>query len=231
MGPLWRDAPVGPYPVPNPTGNHGIGKPLDRESYNLGVKEVAMIFDDGPDLGNCARFLELFREIGGRATFSYIGEKVDASPELARAAFEAGHEIMNHTYTHPRLPELPDDQIVEELRKTQEAVLRATGKAPERFWLPYGAFDDRVLATIEACGSPKNYFANDVEFVSTDDWNEAIANEETIERAALSIKSDRAVVLGHEWPKATIAILPSILGKLKKRGYRFVTVGDLSETL
>jgi len=187
---------------------------------------VALVFDDGPIVEQNAPFLALLAREKVRVTFSHVGKNVVAHPELSRAVAEAGHEIINHSFTHPHLKELDDAAIQREVKDTQEAVLKATGRAPAWFWAPFLESDDRVVAAVRAAGL-ELYPINKFHFIITQDWDAATAAA-TIRKLATTDIKDGTVILCHEWPKPTLAELPAIITELKRQGVEFVTFSELA---
>lgn len=104
-----------------------------------GRGEVALTFDDGPDPEITPRVLDFLDGAGVRATFFCIGRRVEAHPDLAAEIVRRGHGIGNHTWSHPNAFAcyLPAAQR-REIRRTQEAIGRATGRVPTLFRPPAG---------------------------------------------------------------------------------------------
>lgn len=108
-------------------------------------RSVALTFDDGPSEGT-GTLLAYLAEEGIRATFFQCGLNAARLPVEARAVSAAGHEIGNHTYSHPRLPPrlsrrpnlLMPHQVGYEIGRAQELLTRLHGEAPRLFRAPYG---------------------------------------------------------------------------------------------
>ena len=83
-------------------------------SWNTNDKNIALTFDDGPSGRYTRQLLDGLRDRGVKATFFPIGENVKAHPELVKMAALQGHEIGNHTYTHPYLAKISDKEVEEE---------------------------------------------------------------------------------------------------------------------
>ncbi len=98
---------------------------------------LALTFDDGPSESTPA-LLELLARHGVRATFFMCGHNVRRLPAIARQVAEAGHEIGNHTDTHPRLNFKPADFIEREIDLAQQSIQLHTGVVPRFFRAPYG---------------------------------------------------------------------------------------------
>jgi peptidoglycan/xylan/chitin deacetylase (PgdA/CDA1 family) len=110
-------------------------------SVNKGVDSrpaIALTFDDGPSEAT-PRLLEILARQGAPATFFQCGANVRRRPDVARAVAAAGHEIGNHTDTHPRLYLQSPRFIYAELAAAQETIEGATGVRPRLFRAPYGA--------------------------------------------------------------------------------------------
>jgi peptidoglycan-N-acetylglucosamine deacetylase len=103
-----------------------------------GRRALALTFDDGPS-ESTPRILEALARHGVRATFFQCGANVERLPEIARAVREAGHEIGNHSHTHPLFCFRSPAFIEMELRRAQEAIERHTGARPAWFRAPFGA--------------------------------------------------------------------------------------------
>jgi peptidoglycan/xylan/chitin deacetylase (PgdA/CDA1 family) len=189
-------------------------------------KRAAVIIDDGPVPEQLAAFLELFAREQVTVSFAHVGQNVAAHPDLTRKAAEAGHEIVNHSYTHPHFKELDDAAIRKELRDTQAAVRSATGDEPRWFWVPFGDWDDRIAGAVAAAGM-EHYPIQHVRFISSEDWNTA-TDAATILRRATTGVEDCTVLLFHEWRVETLAQMPAILAKLKEQGCTFLTFSELA---
>jgi len=186
---------------------------------------VAMVFDDGPYVGQVDGFLSLLAREQVRVTFSHVGQNVDAHPELCRAVATAGHEIFNHSYTHPHFDTITDAAILNEIARTQAAVLAATGRAPHWFWLPYSGWDNRIAADVSAAGM-QHFPVGLFNVVATDDWRPETTVAQIYQRSTTGIV-DRMMICGHEWPVNTYTALPAIITELKRQGCVFVTASEL----
>jgi peptidoglycan/xylan/chitin deacetylase (PgdA/CDA1 family) len=100
-------------------------------------RNIALTFDDGPSESTPV-ILDILREYGVPATFFQVGSNVERLPSIARAVLEGGHEIGNHSHTHP-LFSLRSSRFMEtELRRAQEAIEIHTGAVPVWFRAPFG---------------------------------------------------------------------------------------------
>ncbi len=177
---------------------------------------VALTFDDGPG-PYTAELLDTLDSYGARATFFDVGENVVARPELVRRQAGAGHEIGNHSWSHPRLTGLGAERLREEIDRTSAAIGEVTGTAPRLLRPPFGEHDERVR---EAAGMPLIMWSVDPE-----DWR--VRDTAHVTRAVLDRVRPGDVVLMHDIQRTTVAAVPEILRVLSGRGYRFVTVSEL----
>lgn len=113
-----------------------------------------MSFDDGPsDFTN--ELIDNLNSAGVKATFFLIGSKIDNNASYAaivKKAYNSGHMIGSHTYTHPYLTHLTDDDIRTEMIKTDKAIFNAIGVYPRYMRCPYSDIDQRVYAVIQSMG-------------------------------------------------------------------------------
>src|SRR5262249_47971253 len=113
-----------------------------------GLKRIALTFDDGPSPWT-ADVVDLLREHDARATFFLIGQRVRERPDDARLIVAAGHEVGSHTMTHPRLTDIPDDEVRKEIQDGARAVAEVLGERPSLFRAPGFYADDRILRIVE----------------------------------------------------------------------------------
>jgi peptidoglycan/xylan/chitin deacetylase (PgdA/CDA1 family) len=100
-------------------------------------KSLALTFDDGPSEAT-PQLLELLAKLEVRATFFMCGANVERLPEIAKAVAAAGHEIGNHSDTHPRFDFHSEAFMYRELAEAQRKIVQATGMTPQLFRAPYG---------------------------------------------------------------------------------------------
>jgi peptidoglycan/xylan/chitin deacetylase (PgdA/CDA1 family) len=188
-------------------------------------KRVALVIDDGPIPEHNAAFLDLLARENVHVTFSHVGKNVAAHPELAKAVVAAGHEIINHSYTHPHLKELADAAIEREVADTQAAIKQATGYTPKWFWAPFLEYDDCIAAAVLRAGL-EHFPWKSQHFIGSLDWEPQTSGEKFRQLCTTGIV-DRTVILMHEWPQVTLDNLPAVIAELKRQGVGFVTFSEL----
>lgn len=125
--------------VPTLLRNCGLWGPVET-TFATQSREVWLTIDDGPDPEETPGVLEALQEFGARASFFFIGRRVAASPSLARLVVEAGHDVQNHTFSHPAFTywaALPG-RAVAEIRRGSKVIREATGREPSLFRAPVG---------------------------------------------------------------------------------------------
>jgi len=182
---------------------------------------IAMTFDDGPSAENTPRLLEILKQRNIKATFFLIGQNAAANPDIVRRILAEGHEVGNHSWTHPQLSKLSDDRVTAEITKTQAAIKDASGYAPTLLRPPYGAITPRQREWIA------NQFGLNIILWSVDpfDWKRPGAS--VITQRILSQVRPGSIVLSHDIHKQTVDAMPATLDALIAKGYKFVTVSQL----
>jgi peptidoglycan-N-acetylglucosamine deacetylase len=111
---------------------------------------VALTFDDGPHPEYTPRLLDVLRRHGALATFFVIGERVAAAPEIAMRIVEEGHVLANHTWSHPRMPDISGARRREEIRRCAEIIAPLGGTT--LFRPPHGAQTVASRLDVRRCG-------------------------------------------------------------------------------
>jgi peptidoglycan/xylan/chitin deacetylase (PgdA/CDA1 family) len=175
---------------------------------------VSLTYDDGPSPGVTERVLKELDKHKITATFFMIGKKVEAYPALAREVAAAGHELANHTYTHPYLSKYSATRVRDELTRCQEAIAEVTGVTPVWFRPPYGAFrtNQGSLAREQDLG---------VAYWSIDprDWSRPGAS--TIVSRIVSSARPGAIILLHDLHRQTADATGPLLEQLCEKSYQF----------
>lgn len=114
-------------------------------------KTWALSFDDGPS-NFTVDLLDILEKADVKATFCVMGAHAKQYPEIIKRAYDAGHQIASHTYSHPHLMSLSNEKIVYEVRATEEAIKAAIGVKPRYIRPPYGEADARVKSILKKMG-------------------------------------------------------------------------------
>lgn len=198
--------------------------PRAPASYNAVKTQhpvLALTFDDGPHPELTPRLLDILRAEGVRATFYVIGRNVETYPEIARRIVSEGHEIANHTWSHPALPSVGAARLNKEIASTTEIIQRVTGRRPTNMRPPYGAINDRVRQSMF-----KDH-GLDVIMWSVDplDWRRPGAS--VVRQRLVDGATPGGILLAHDIHPGTIEAMPGTIRDLKAKGYGFATVSQL----
>lgn len=188
-------------------------------------KVIAFTFDDGPHPTYTTQILDLLAQYNAKATFFVIGESAEKLPELILRIGQEGHEIANHTYTHPY--KITPEKLEEELKKTNEIIHDITGTYPLYYRPVGGTYNDRIINTAVENGYRVVMWSWHQD---TEDWKSP--GVEKIVSKVLSGAKPGDIVLFHDAGgdrSQTVKALKKILPELEKQGYEFVTVSELLE--
>ncbi|PZT55686.1 polysaccharide deacetylase family protein [Paenibacillus silvae] len=194
------------------------------EQVTVQEKVVAFTFDDGPHPVYTPQVLDIFRRAGGHATFFMIGEEMEAHPDIAAEVHRAGHEIANHTHTHPNLTELTLEEAGEELRRAEQLVQKVTGGPARSFRPPYFGVNDDILALAAERGYRTIGAANG----AARDWDNP-GTQHIVEHSRSAVKPGSVLIFhdGYGDRSQTVEAVRVLVEELTADGYRLVTVGEL----
>jgi peptidoglycan/xylan/chitin deacetylase (PgdA/CDA1 family) len=183
---------------------------------------VALSFDDGPSTKYTSQVLDILDAKNVSATFFLIGKHVQALPSLAKRAAQR-HEIGNHTWSHPNMGLFHAPDVHAELTRTADVVTTVTGRPPTLFRPPYGAFSGATAMIATSMSYPMVMW--DEEFNQ-----HGPSGAENADRLAAGA-GPGSVILGHDGGTLNcdmvVAGLPSLIDKLRGRGFTFATVSEL----
>lgn len=190
-----------------------------RMSENL----CAITFDDGPSR-NTPQLLDMLDQYGIPATFFLLGKQAELYPGIVRRIAAEGHEIGNHSYSHPNLRLLSPERKAEEIRRT-DAILRSLGVTPLFLRPPYGAFDHYTVEIADSLSLSVVLWSLD-----SRDWKSLPADYAKLRSTrgyVYPTGSLRGIFLFHDTHKSTVEDLPRIIANLRAGGcQRFVTVSE-----
>jgi peptidoglycan/xylan/chitin deacetylase (PgdA/CDA1 family) len=205
-----------------PTDFPRIGTEQYAESLRLKNREVVLTFDDGPVYGHSAKVLDALAAECVKATFFMLGINVAEAPRLVRRAFDEGHSIGTHTFSHIHLDEAPLEKAKQDIELGIEAVTEALGKgrSPAPFFrAPYLG----ITKDLEKFLYARGLMVWDID-VDSLDWS-VDAPEKVIENTlAVLEKKGKGILLMHDIKSQTARAMPVLLSELKRRGFRIVHV-------
>lgn len=199
-----------------------LGRRDEVVSGDVGLPLVALTFDAGAAAGSAHQLLDVLNSRAVHSTFFITGAFADRYPAVVARIAAEGHELANHSYSHPDFRKLTDNQMRAEIRRAAAAIETASGAPPVLLWRPpFGGRDDRVLQVVDDEGYRPIYWTLD-----SGDWlNDA--TEQKVRSTVLGKASAGAIVVDHISPEATARAMPAIIDTLHGRGLSLVTVSQL----
>ncbi|WP_339298786.1 polysaccharide deacetylase family protein [Paenibacillus sp. FSL R5-0623] len=194
------------------------------EQESVREKVVAFTFDDGPHPVYTPQVLEIFRRAGGQATFFMIGQEMENHPEIAAEVHREGHEIANHTYTHPDLTKLTLKEAGVELQRSENLVQEVTGQPARCFRPPYFGVNDDILSL----AAERGYRTIGAVNGDAKDWDNP-GVEHIVEHTRSAVKPGSVLIFhdGYGDRSQTVEAVRMLVEELVGEGYRLVTVSDL----
>ena len=187
-------------------------------------KYIAWTVDDGADPEVVRAYAEFARRTGTRLTF-FVNCQYPAFKQhrdLLLPLVKSGQlQIANHTYSHPALTSLTDEQIVHELTRNDEEIMRLFGVSSKPYFRPpYGYYDARVLAAAASCGFTRPVL-----------WYGSLADSSNISSAEVYAYAEKYalaqhIVIGHLNYRGVVSELDRIRALLDRRGLTTVTIRD-----
>jgi len=198
--------------------------PLERLSYNscnVDGPYIAITFDDGPHPVLTPKLLDMLKARGIKATFFLIGENAAEYPDIVKRIAAEGHELGNHSWSHPQLTKLSPDALRDQIAKTADAINAAAGHPPTVMRPPYGATTPYITQWMY------KEFGTKVIMWSVDPLDWKIRQAGHVESVIVSQTRPGSIILAHDIHASTVAAMPETLDKLKAKGFQFLTVSEL----
>ncbi len=199
--------------------------------------KLALTFDDGPDPDFTPQILDILKEKGVHASFFIIGQNAAAYPSLVQRLVAEGHDVGNHTFTHPNLGELPDALVTLEINATERLFEALTGRSMRLFRAPYlGDAEPTTADEIVPIEIAQNMGYLSVGLhVDPNDWQGPTADQ-IVQRVLAQVSDPNPDIRGHVIllhdsggdRSATVEALPRLIDTLRAKGYEFVPVSELA---
>ena len=189
------------------------------------ANRVALTFDDGPDPLNTPRILDVLAEKNVRATFFLLGENVERFPEIAQRILNEGHQIGNHSWSHPNFRDMDDQEVLnEEIYPTSDKIAEITGHYPTLLRPPFGAINNSTIESLQDQGWKIANWSMD-----SYDWHISQDDPDEIINRIQRIQHPGGIVLLHDGivNRVTAEALPGIIDMLREEGYEFNTLNEL----
>jgi peptidoglycan/xylan/chitin deacetylase (PgdA/CDA1 family) len=190
-------------------------------SVHVDGSYIAMTFDDGPSATLTPKLLDILAAHHIKATFFVIGENVAEHPEIVARAAREGHEIGNHSWSHPNFAKMSDASVRSQLQRTDDAIKSATGARPTLLRPPYGSITTREKRWIH------DQFGYQIILWDVDPYDWKRPGPSVVRSRILKETRPGSIVLSHDIHPGTIEAMPSTLDALEAKGFKFVTVSEL----
>lgn len=184
-------------------------------------KQIAISFDAAWGNDDTETLISILKEYDVPATFFVVGAWVDKYPESVKALSDAGHQIQNHSNTHPHMPQLSKAQMKDEIESCNKKIAAISGVTPTLLRPPYGDYDNALIETMDELNMKTIQWS-----VDSLDWKDNATADSICKRVTGKV-TNGSIVLFHNDADHTPEALPSILKCLKDEGYEFVFISDL----
>lgn len=198
----------------------------DRElpiySVDTEEKKIAISFDAAWGAEDFPKIMEVLDKHNIKTTFFMTGEWVEKYPDCVKTLVEKGHDLGNHSATHPDMTKLSKEAQKEQILKVHDAVKKLTGYEMELFRPPYGAYNNEVIRTCYEMGYYPVQWS-----VDSLDWKDLSATEIINKVCNHKALDNGAIILCHNGAKHTAEALDEMLTNLKNQGYEIVPISEL----
>ncbi len=198
-------------------------KPLPIYNVQTDEKKVAVTFDAAWGDEQTEGILALLDKYNVKATFFLVGYWVDKYPDKVKLIYERGHEIGNHSSTHPHMSGMSSDAILQEIRTTSAKIQALTGQGTVNFRPPYGDYDSNLISTCNNAGISVIQWN-----VDSLDWKD-LTGDQMLKRVRDKLEPG-SIILFHNNSKYILDGLEKTLQELQSQGYEAVRVCDLIYT-
>ncbi|MBN7771916.1 polysaccharide deacetylase family protein [Clostridium aminobutyricum] len=189
-------------------------------SVQTAEKKIAISFDAAWGDESTVAILDILDQYNVKTTFFLVKFWAETYPADVAEIHARGHEIGNHSATHPKMTELSEDKMIAELSETSQAIEKITGEKTTLFRPPFGDYNNTVISTCEAQGYKVIQWS-----VDSLDWKN-ISTEQIVDRVTREVKPGD-IILFHNNAEKVTEYLPLVLENLQKQGFKIVPIGEL----
>jgi peptidoglycan/xylan/chitin deacetylase (PgdA/CDA1 family) len=198
-----------------------VDPPITFSWVHVDGPYIAMSFDDGPNAKLTPKLLDLLAAHHIKATFFVLGENVAENPEIVARAAREGHEIANHSWSHPNFGKTSDEGIRSQLRRTDDIIRNTIGTRPTLVRPPYGSISARQKKWVN------QEFGYKIALWDVDPFDWRRPGPAVVCNRILKLTRAGSIILSHDIHPGTIEAMPSTFGQLEAKGFKFVTVSEL----
>src|SRR6266480_4923440 len=208
-------------PATSPVLNPPVNEKITFTEVNVDGPYIAMTFDDGPHATNTPKLLEMAAKRHIKLTFFVLGECIEQNPDVLRREVAEGHEIGNHSWSHPNLAKLSDEAVRSQLQRTEDIIVKTAGVKPKLMRPPYGELTKRQRIWVNRDFGYKVILWD----VDPLDWKRP--GPSVVARRIIAGTRPGSIILSHDIHPPTIAAMSQVFDALLAKGYKFVTVSEL----
>lgn len=183
-------------------------------------KIISISFDAAWGNEQTTELLDILEKYNVKTTFFVVGEWVDKYPDSVKEIHDRGHEVCNHSNTHPYMTKLSKEDMKKQIQDCNNKIAAITGETPILFRPPYGDYDNTVVETVKELGMYCIQW--DVDSL---DWKDPTVDQMK-SRVCSKIK-EGSIVLFHNGAKNTPAALPVCIESIQSEGYQIVPISQL----
>lgn len=196
-----------------------------------GVKQMILTFDDGPDPEYTPQILDILKEKNVKAAFFVVGLNAENNIPIIKRIYDEGHEIGNHTFTHPNIAEINEERANLELNATRRIIESVTSHSTVLFRPPYNADSEPqfLQEIIPVNIARKSNYYTVGESIDPTDWDKD-ATADSIFVRVVREQNNGSIILLHDAGgnrKETVKALPRIIDYFRSNGYNFISISDL----
>jgi polysaccharide deacetylase family sporulation protein PdaB len=183
-------------------------------------KVVSLSFDAAWGNEQTQHLLDTLDEFEVKSTFFLVGMWVDKYPDSVKAIFNAGHDVGNHSNTHPQMPKLDDERMRNEIEECNKKIEKITKKRPILFRPPYGNYNDKLIETTNTLDMYCIQWN-----IDSLDWKDLKCDE--MKKRIIPKLKPGSIILMHNGAKYTPESLGEIIYEIKKRGFKIVPISEI----
>lgn len=183
-------------------------------------KQVALSFDAAWGNEQTTGLLDTLDKYNVKATFFLVGDWVEKFPDDVKEIAKRGHDVGNHSNTHPHMTQLSTADMTGQIQSCNEKIKSLTGNSPTLFRAPYGDYNNDVVSSVNGC----NMYCVQWD-VDSLDWKDPTA--EQIKKNVVDKIKDGSIILMHNGAKNTPEALPMVIEGIKEKGYEIVPISQI----
>ena len=197
-----------------------LNKELPIYNVDMEEKKVALTINCAWNADDIDMILGTLKKHNSKVTFFMVGDWVDKYPEVVKKIYDAGHEIANHSDSHPHVNNLDYDRNIKEIKDCSEKVKAIIGKETTLYRGPYGEYNDTVIKAAK----DSNHITIQWNIDSLD-WK-SLTEDQMWQRIEPKL-SNGSIILMHNGTQNTALSLDKIISNIKEKGYEVVKVSDM----